>query len=170
MSNHNTKRREDNSDSDSVRTEDIESEAYTEEEAITVRLVDKDDIALRNSDIDGAGKGVFCKKEIEAGTILPYYAIVKKTSGLDDDNDDTYFMSVTYVNEEDKTRNIQSMVADGNPTLPALKKLSRNFRAASYVNEASDSPPNCVFVNNIMDQYLFYTQTLQMGSARAVYM
>ena len=138
-------------DTESIRTEDIESEAYSDdgEEELNIRLVDKEDVALRNSEIEGAGKGVFCKRDIEAGTILPYYAIVRKLSDVKEDEDDTYFMSVTYVNEEDKTRNILSMIADGNPTMPSLKKLPRQLRAASYVNEGSASPPNCVFVNNI---------------------
>ena len=138
-------------DTDSIRTEDIESEAYSDdgEDELNVRLVDKDDVALRNSEIEGAGKGVFCKRDIEAGTILPYYAIVRKLSDVKEDEDDTFFMSVTYVNEDDKTRNILSMIADGNPTVPSLKKLPRQLRAASYVNEGSTSPPNCVFVNNL---------------------
>ncbi|CAM9172509.1 unnamed protein product [Sphacelaria rigidula] len=142
---------DDMSDTDSIRTEDVESEPYSDdsEEELTTRLIDKEDVALRNSEMEGAGKGVFCKRDIEAGTILPYYAVVKKVSEVKDEDDDTYFMSVTYVNDEDKTRNIQSMVADGNPTMPTLKKLPRQLRAASYVNEASKSPPNCVFVNNV---------------------
>ena len=135
----------DMSDSD---TDEIQSEAYTEE-GLTVRLVDKDEVALRTAEIEGAGKGVFCKRDIVAGTILPYYALVKKLSDVTDEDDDTYYMSVTYVNAQNKVRNIASMVADGNPSLPAVKKLSRNLRAASYVNEGSTSPPNCVFVNNI---------------------
>lgn len=143
-------KRDEMSDTESIRTEDIESEAYSEDdEDLTVRIVDKDDVALRNSEIEGAGKGVFCKKDIEAGTILPYYAQIKKLSNVKDEDDDTYFMSVTYVNSEDQTRNIQSMIADGNPTLPSIKRLSRSLRAASYVNEGSSTPPNCVFVNNI---------------------
>lgn len=141
---------DDMSETDSIRTEDVESEAYSDDdEEITVCIVDKDDIALRNSEIDGAGKGVFCKRDIKAGTILPYYALVRKLSTVKEDEDDTFFMSVTYVNADDKTRNILSMIADGNPSLPSIKKLTRNLRAASYVNEASTSPPNCVFVNNI---------------------
>lgn len=136
------------SDTDS---DDMKSEPYSEgdvEEELTVRLVDKDDVALRNSEIKGAGKGVFCKKDFEAGTILPYYALVKRLEEAEED-DDTYFMSVTYVNDKNKVRNIVGIVADGNPVIPAVKKLSRNLRAASYVNEGSTSPPNCVFVNNI---------------------
>lgn len=142
-------KKKDMSDPSDTDTDDIESEAYTEEEGLTVRLVDKDEVALRNSEIEGAGKGVFCKRDIVAGTILPYYALVKKLSDVTEEDDDTYYMSVTYVNDQNKVRNIASMVADGNPTLPAVKKLSRNLRAASYVNEGSTSPPNCVFVNNI---------------------
>lgn len=147
-SNKNKSRSYDMSDTDS---DDMKSVAYSGDEGqedLAARLVDKDDVALRNSEIRGAGKGVFCKRDIAAGTVLPYYALVKRLQDVDDD-DDTYFMSVTYVNEKNKVRNIASMVADGNPTLPAVKELSRNLRAASYVNEASDKPPNCVFVNNI---------------------
>lgn len=127
--------------------DDITSEDFNED--VTVRLVDKDDVALRNSEIRGAGKGVFCKRDMPAGTILPYYAVVTKLTEISDDDDDTYYMSVTYVNDENKTRNIASMVADGNPMKPPVKKLQRNLRAAAYVNEASATPPNCVFVNNI---------------------
>ncbi len=140
---------DDMSDTDSIRTEDIESVSENSDGELTARLVDKEDVALRNSEMKGAGKGLFCKRDIEAGTILPYYAIVKKLSEVDEDSDDTFFMSVTYVNSEKKTRNIQSMVADGTPTMSSLKKLPRQLRAACYVNEASTSPPNCVFVNNV---------------------
>ena len=135
------------SDTESIRTEDIESESDDEE--LNMRLAHKDDFALRNSQIEGAGRGVFCKRDISAGTILPYYALVRKLSDVKDDHDDTYFMSVTYINEENKTRNILSMIADGNPSIPCLKELPRELRAAPYVNEGSTSPPNCVFVNNI---------------------
>lgn len=138
------------SDNDSVRTEDVESDSMGEEEEdITIRMVEKDDIALKDSSMEGAGKGVFCKRDVAAGTVLPYYALVQKLSEVKEDQDDTYFMSVTYVNEEEKTRNIQTMIADGNPSLSCIRKLPRQFRAASYVNEGSTSPPNGVFVNNL---------------------
>ena len=136
----------------SVCTDDIESDSDSmdDEEDLTVRMVEKDDIALRDSLVEDAGKGVFCKKNISAGTILPYYALIKKMSDVEEEEDDTYFMSVTYINDKDKTRNILSMVADGNPSIKAIKTLPRQDRAASFVNEASDSPPNCVFVNNLL--------------------
>lgn len=136
----------------SMETDDYESnsDSVEEEDDFMVRLVEKDDVALRDSLMDGAGKGVFCKRDILGGTILPYYALVKKLTEIDEDEDDSYYMSVTYINDSEKVRNIVSMVADGNPKLPCIKKLSRQFRAASFVNEASSTPPNCVFVNNIL--------------------
>lgn len=139
-------------DERSVRTDDLESDSDSmeDEEDFTVRLVEKDDIALRDSLAKNAGKGVFCKRDISAGTILPYYALIKKLSDVEEEEDDTFFMSVTYVNDKDKTRNILSMIADGNPSLKCIKALPRQDRAASFVNEASDVPPNCVFVNNLI--------------------
>lgn len=131
------------SETESIRTDDD----LSEEVEVHVRLVTKEDICFKESRIENAGRGVFCKKNIKAGTILPYYAVVKKLADVGDESD-SYFMTVKYVNEEDRSRSISSMIADGNPTLPTLKKLSRHLRAAAYVNEASTSPPNCVFVNN----------------------
>ena len=140
------------SDDQSVRTDELESDSDSmeEEEDFTVRLIEKDDIALRDSRAKDAGKGVFCKRDISAGTILPYYALIKKLSDVEEEEDDTFFMSVTYINDQDKTRNITSMIADGNPSLKSIMKLPRQSRAASFVNEASDVPPNCVFVNNLI--------------------
>ena len=140
-------------DEKSVCTDDIESDSDSmseEEEDFVVRLVEKDDIALRDSLLNDAGKGVFCKKNIPAGTILPYYSVVKKLSEVDEEEDDTYYMTVTYVNDKERTRNIISMVANGNPSLKSIKALPRQNRAAAYVNEASTHPPNCVFVNNLL--------------------
>ena len=82
MSNSNRNKVYDMSDTDS---DDMKSVAYSGdegEEDLTARLVDKDDVALRNSEIRGAGKGVFCKRDIAAGTVLPYYALVKIASGV----------------------------------------------------------------------------------------
>lgn len=141
------------SDTESINTEDFESESESESGrngayGKHVRIVDKDDIALRTSSIEGAGKGVFCKRGIPARTILPFYALIKKLSHVKDGTDHSYFMSVSYMNSNNEARCIQTLIADGNPTLSCTKKLPRSLRAASYVNESTKAAPNCVFVKN----------------------
>lgn len=113
-----------------------------------IHFVEKEDVSVRDSTIPRAGLGVICKRDLEAGTILPYYAVLAKRSEMNPATDDAFLMSVVYTNKHGQKKNLNGVVADGNPTKSALRKLPRNFRAASYVNEASESPPNCVFVTN----------------------
>lgn len=42
-----------------------------DEEEFVVRIVDKDDVALRESGVKDTGKRGFCKRDMSAGTILP---------------------------------------------------------------------------------------------------
>ena len=136
---------------DSIFSDEVESTTPSEcaEENIPIRLVEREDIAVHTSLIKGAGKGVFSKRDIPPGTILPYFALVKKIQDVKDDEDDTYFMSVNYNTPNNKQKNLVAMISDGNPHLPCMKSLPRQFRGAPFVNEASETRPNCVFVNNL---------------------
>ena len=114
-----------------------------------MRLVQREDVAIKQSLQTGAGKGVFAKTRLQEGVVLPYFALLKNTKeAVDNQDDDTYFMAVTYVNDGKKPRNISSLIADGNPKLKAMKRLKPEFKATTLVNESSNSPPNCIFVNN----------------------
>lgn len=134
---------------DSLSSDDFESsEDGTDIAAYPLRLIEREDVMLRDSKIRGAGKGVFCRRDISPGTILPYYVELNKLSECAAGRDERYFMSVTYSNEDDKEKKLSSIVGDGNPRLSSMKSLQREFRAAPFVNEASTHPPNCVYVRN----------------------
>ncbi|AAR26971.1 FirrV-1-J1 [Feldmannia irregularis virus a] len=132
------------SSSSSVSTDALSSQPYT------LYMIEREDVSIRESRIPGAGVGVVTKRALEAGTVLPYYVVIRKMSAIDEDVDDTYFMSVTYTNSKDgREKCLTNMVGDGNPQLKVLKKQPRNYRTAPYVNEASgNTPPNCILVTN----------------------
>lgn len=118
-------------------------------ESIVVRRAETHDVSLKTSSIPGAGKGVFAKRSIPAGTILPYYAVTQLVDSPEYESiDNTYFMTASYRNAAGKFRAINSVVANGDPSLSRLRKLRAVDRYASCINESSNSPPNCVFVNN----------------------
>ncbi|ACH46815.1 unknown [Feldmannia species virus] len=142
---------DDVSEADTVGSEDIFSESsHDTDDGYSLHLIQREDVSTRESQIRGAGLGVFCKKPLEPGTILPMYAVVRKVSEIDSTDDSSYYMSISYTNSRGDKRNLTNIVSDGNPNLPSLKKLPRNMRAASYVNEASRYPPNCIFISNPM--------------------
>lgn len=128
----------------------MDSRADDETDTITtVRRVEPADISLKASSIPGAGNGVFAKRSLAAGTILPYYTIIQSVDSPDFDMmDDTYFMTASYMNASGKFRAINKVVANGDPSLEGLRRLRAVDRHASCINESSDNPPNCVFVNN----------------------
>ena len=114
-----------------------------------MRLVEADDVEIRTSDQKGAGRGVFAKRTLEEGVILPYFALIKNLEEAEEnEDDDTYFMAVTYVNQYGKPRNIKALIADGNPNIKSIKKIKPHLISTTLVNESSNCPPNCVFVNN----------------------
>jgi len=116
---------------------------------MSVRSISSSDVVLRASSMPGGGNGLFARRRIPAGTILPYSTIVKLIDDpVIDEEDDTYFMTVTYLNDKKKFRTIGKLVADGNPRLKGLSSIPVCSRMASYVNESSTSPPNCIFVDN----------------------
>ena len=110
-----------------------------------VHLIEKKEYTIKDSTIPCAGSGLFSKRDIPAGTILPYNTFVKKYSGLSEDEDPTYFMAISY-KENGKEKTLRNFITDGNPNL--FKGSKKNLSAAAYVNEASLYPPNCVFVTN----------------------
>jgi hypothetical protein len=114
-----------------------------------MRLIQKNEVEIKPSLQVGAGNGIFAKRRIEEGVVLPYFTLIKVLAETDEnEEDDTYFMEVTYTNDKKKPRNISALIADGNPSIDALKKISPHLRAATLVNESTTSPPNCIFVNN----------------------
>lgn len=114
-----------------------------------MRLVQEDDVEIKASSQTGAGRGIFAKRQLEEGVVFPYFALIKNLQDAEDnEDDDTYFMAVTYVNGKNKPRNITALIADGNPKTKSIKKIKPHFRTTTLVNESSNSPPNCIFVNN----------------------
>lgn len=111
------------------------------------RPVSKGDISIRKSSIDGAGQGLFCKRDLAAGTTFPYYGVVKKSSTVADGDDD-YCMNISYTNERGKSRSLPAMLADGNPSQEVIASLPKRFRAAQMVNEPTNSQPNSILVPN----------------------
>jgi len=132
---------------------------------MTIRQIQSSDVILKPSSMPGGGNGLFAKRGIPAGTILPYSTIVTIADDPEmDGTDDTYFMTVTYLNKKNKFRTIGKLVADGNPKLPGLSKMKAVHRMASYANESSNSPPNCIFVDNpAIDREAVYT-SLERGT------
>jgi len=118
-------------------------------EEISVRIVRSDEVVIKESSIPGAGNGIFAKKNIPAGTVIPYYTIVKIVDSPDFEKViDTYFMTVTYMNSKGRYRTIGKLIADGNPDLPGIKVLRNAYRVSAFANESPIKPPNCIFVNN----------------------
>jgi len=110
-----------------------------------IHLLDKKDYRIKDSSIPNAGKGIFCKKDIPAGTIIMYNTIVKKNLELPEDEDPTYYMATSYI-ENGKDKTLRNFITDGNPKY--FKGKKKHLATAAYVNEASEFPPNCVFVTN----------------------
>ena len=48
-----------------------------------MHLLEKKDYVIKKSSVPNAGKGIFCKRDIPAGTIITYNTIVKKCIELD---------------------------------------------------------------------------------------
>lgn len=113
-----------------------------------IRLLEDGDCSIKKSSVEGAGKGLFSKKKLKGGTIIPYNTLIKKYNEVPEDEDDTYYMGVSYVCEKGEPRTIRGYVADGNPNQPFFKRKRNHLVSAAYVNEASSHPPNCVFVSN----------------------
>ena len=116
---------------------------------MTMRQIQSSDVILKPSSMPGGGNGLFARRMIPAGTVLPYSTIVKLVDDPDiESHEDTYFMTVTYLNNKNKFRTIGKLVADGNPRLSGLAGIKAVHRMAAYVNESSNCPPNCIFVDN----------------------
>ena len=105
-----------------------------------VQIIEKKQYIIKESGIPCAGYGLFAKRNIPPGTILPYNTFIKKYSDLSEDEDPTYFMAIAY-NENGKEKTLRKFVTDGNPKL--FKGSKKNLSSAAYVNEASLYPPNC---------------------------
>jgi len=116
---------------------------------LTVKEVRSSEVVVSESSIPGAGNGLFAKKDIQAGTIIPYYTILKIIESPDFDKIlDTYFMTVAYKNSKGRYRTIGKIIADGNPELPRIKRLKTAYTVSAFANESPTKPPNCIFVNN----------------------
>jgi len=91
-----------------------------------VQIIEKKQYIIKESGIPCAGYGLFAKRDISSGTILPY--------NTSEDEDPTYFMAIAY-KENGKEKTLRNFVTDGNPNL--FKGSKKNLSAAAYVNEAS---------------------------------
>ena len=109
--------------------------------------ISKGDFVVKASSIVGGGNGIFAKRDIPAGKLLPYTGIIKKSKDTDGE-DDTYYMSATYMGEGDLQKTYRGFISDANPLQESLKSKSIATMAA-YVNEASDRPPNCIFATRL---------------------
>ena len=112
-----------------------------------IRPVKETEVELRPSSMVGAGTGLFAKKKIKAGTMMRYITVLYKTHEIGDKQDETYFMSVSYV-EDGISKSARGIVGDGNPSMSPMCKMKKVDTVASYINEASIMPPNCIFVQN----------------------
>jgi len=116
---------------------------------MSVQAVRTGDMEVRESAVPGAGNGLFAKRDLKAGTIIPYYTILKIVDSPDFEKElDIYFMTVTYRNDKGKYRTIGKLIADGNPEIPRIKGLKMVHRVSAFANESPTKPPNCIFVNN----------------------
>lgn len=115
-----------------------------------LNMIKEEDFVIKKSSVPGAGKGVFCKRDIPAGTCLPYTCMIFKSSELPDDVIDTYHMSVSFFTEEGEQKTYRNFVTDGNPKLACFKPYNKHKleTTAAYVNECSTYSPNCVFVTD----------------------
>jgi len=110
-----------------------------------MHLLEKKDYVIKKSSVPNAGKGIFCKRDIPAGTIITYNTIVKKCIELDEHENPTYHMTISYI-ENGKERSVRKFISDGNPKY--FKGSQKHLAAGAHVNEASQFPPNCIFVTN----------------------
>lgn len=116
-------------------------------------VVNRDGIfECRRSSINQAGNGVFCSKNVKAGTILPYYGVAIKDPDADDDDADsarTYMMAADYSTPYGRQRTLPNTSVDGDPRLPQMRGLEEFKKMACQTNEASDfTQPNCLLVSN----------------------
>jgi len=100
------------------------------------------DFIVKESSIGGGGRGLFAKRDIPAGKLLPYTGIIKKTKDTKEDDVDIYYMSATYIDDDGNQKTCRGYISDANPEQDALIGDSMS-KMAAYVNEASDRPPNC---------------------------
>ena len=97
---------------------------------------------------ENSGNGVFCKVDVNAGTILPYYAVAFKEKDEDEMNR-TYVMSADYISKNGNYRTLKGYSLDGNPNIEKIKDIDQYKKLAAQVNEASfGNTPNCLFVSN----------------------
>lgn len=120
--------------------------------------IEDGDFCIKKSKIPGAGNGVFANKDILPGKILPYTSLILKSTDIKDEHDDTYNMTITYMNNEGVQKTLRGFVCDGNPNLSCFKPKKDHVLEimASHVNEASTSAPNCVFLtrNDVTKEYV----------------
>lgn len=85
-------------------------------------------------------KGLMTVGAIPAATALPYTVIAKPPS------EGPYQMQAEYMNARGQTLSFPDWKLCGDPA--SLQHLPPVWSYAAYVNEASDSPPNCMLVLN----------------------
>lgn len=129
--------------------EDVSSSEDDDDDEYELHPISREDVSVRESTIPGAGMGVITKRPLKAGSMLPYYTLVKKVSQLPEGGDSCYYSNISYVNKDGKDKILSKMIGDGNPHIKPMKKLPREFRTAPYVNEAYDKVnPNIILVTN----------------------
>lgn len=112
-----------------------------------IRPVKETDIELRPSSMVGAGTGLFATTKLKAGTMMRYMTTLHKINEVEESQDETYFMSVSYM-EDGISKCSRGMIGNGDPSIHPMCEMKKIDTAASYINEASIMPPNCIFVQN----------------------
>lgn len=120
-------------------------------------IVDKDGVfeCRKSKQGENAGSGVFCAKDVKAGTILPYYGItISDDVEVDDqtpsrDNYRTYVISADYCTKYGTRRTAKGLSVDGDPRLPRIQKLEKYKKLACQINEANEGClPNSLLTTN----------------------
>ena len=85
-----------------------------------IHILQDGEFSIKKSTLKGAGMGLF-SKTIRAGTIIPYNTIIKKYNEIPEEEDDTYYMGVSYIDDNGVTKSIRGYIADGNPSQKCFK-------------------------------------------------
>lgn len=114
-------------------------------------LLDRDDMFEVRASGQGpdSGKGVFCKEDVKAGTIIEYTGIVFKESKAPKDMERTFIIAADYYTSKGKARTSATYSIDGHPHKEPVVSQEERKKIGCQINEASrGGSPNCMFTIN----------------------
>ncbi|CAM9889968.1 unnamed protein product, partial [Ectocarpus sp. 6 AP-2014] len=114
-------------------------------------ILDRDDLfeVRASGQGQGSGNGVFCIKDVKAGTILEYSGMVFKESNAPKDMERTFVVACDYYNSKGKARTSNIYSIDGHPHKEPVVSLEQYKKVGCQINEASrGNNPNCMFTIN----------------------